>query len=121
MMDLANPKNQWLVLELKICRAALGLTQQKLADLSGMSLDSMKRLEKSGAEPKHSTINKLRKIFNHLGVKFIFDEKGNSQIMLRPSLVKAINIGKHDEYIKKRIESFEVDKSPELFDEPDSN
>ena len=119
MKDSINPKNQWLVLELKVCWAALGITQQKLADLSGMSLDSIKRLEKSGAEPRFSTINKLRKIFNHLGVKCAIDERGTTHIRLRPSMVNALNKGTLSEHISERIDTLDLDEAPEPFDESD--
>ena len=117
MKHLSNPKNQWLVLELKLCRSALGLTQKNLADLSEMSLDSIKRLERSGAEPRLSTINKLRELFNYLGVRCNIDENGKTILEFRNSLVNAINEGRHDKYIDERTEAYKINRTPEPFDE----
>lgn len=117
MKDSIDSNNQWLVIELKVCRAALGITQKTLAELANMSLDSIKRLEKSGAEPRLSTANKLRKIFNHLGVKCTIDEKGTTHIRLRLSMVNALNKGILSEYIRERIDTLDLEAPPEPFDE----
>ncbi|MCP5244788.1 MAG: helix-turn-helix domain-containing protein [Burkholderiales bacterium] len=116
MKILTGSNNQWLVVELRACRSVLGITQNQLAELSGMGIDSIKRLERKGAEPKYSTINKLRHIFLHLGIKCHIDDNGTTRIKMRNSLVTAINEGRLKEYVNERAESYDADAMPEVFE-----
>jgi transcriptional regulator with XRE-family HTH domain len=60
--------------QLKMARAALGLTIHGLAELSGVSHDTIVRIE-AGQSLKASTIAKVRAALEAAGVLFI-DENG---------------------------------------------
>ena len=69
-----------LVMELKVCRAVLGLSQQQLADLTKLNVQSIKRLEKTGANPKISTLNTIRETIAELGLDY---NKTGNRIVLK--------------------------------------
>jgi len=59
-----------LAMELKVCRAVLGLSQQQLANLTNLNVQSIKRLEKIGANPKMSTLSTIREVIADLGLDY---------------------------------------------------
>jgi transcriptional regulator with XRE-family HTH domain len=58
----------------KMARAALGLTGKQLADMAGVSLNTVNRLE-AGEELKENTIATIRTALEAAGVIFV-DENG---------------------------------------------
>ena len=70
-----------------------------------MVLQSIKRLEKKGANARYTTVIKLRQAFSDMGVVCSFDEKGNVATHLSAELVTAINAGDLKAYIQQAIES----------------
>jgi len=105
MIDLSKPSNEWLAVEIKLCRAVLGLSQQQLALLTSMSVQSIKRLEKKGANARYKTVLKLRKVFTELGVHVQFDEHGVITTKLDDALVVAINNGELKQYLPLAMEN----------------
>ena len=110
MVNLNEKDNEWLVTELKLCRALLGMTQLMLSELTGMALQSIKRLEKKGANARYSTIIKLRKAFTDMGVKCQIHEDGTIHTVLSSELIRAINEGNLKEYTKERIEDLLIEE-----------
>ena len=103
MVDRANGSNEWLVIELRQCRSILGVSQKTLSELTGMALQSIKRLEKKGANPRYSTVLKLRSVFDEMGVSYRVSDKGVIESVLSEALVLAINEGRVKEYTDKRV------------------
>jgi len=102
--ELENEQNEWLVVELKQCRSILGIKQSDLAQLTGMAIPSIKRLEKKGSQPRYTSINKIRKTFRDLGLICLFSDEGEIRTQLSPKLVEAINEGQLKTYIKAYID-----------------
>ncbi|UCI17864.1 helix-turn-helix domain-containing protein [Mesorhizobium sp. B2-1-8] len=77
-------------LQLRAARAVLGWSQERLAQASGVSLPTIKRLE-PGDEPMRvrlETVEKLRVTLEAAGVEFIPDNGGGAGVRLRePSVV----------------------------------
>ena len=53
-------KNEWLVLELRMCRTASGLSHRELSEITGVAIQSIKRMERKEAHPRCLTINIIR-------------------------------------------------------------
>jgi len=104
MIDLSESNNEWLAVELKMCRAVLGLSQRELALLTSMSPQSIKRLEKKGANARYKTILKLRKVFGELGVYVQVDVEGVISTKLTDELIDAINCGEGKRYLDSKME-----------------
>jgi len=105
MMDLSEPNNEWLAVEIKLCRSILGLSQQQLALLTSMSPQSIKRLENKGANARYKTVLKLRKVFSELGVHIQFDLEGTITTKLDVELILAINSGNLNQYLTLGMEN----------------
>jgi len=103
MINLSEPNNEWLAVEIKLCRSILGLSQQQLAIAADLSAQSIKRLEKKGAKARYTTVLNLRKTFSDLGVHVRFDEQGVITANLDGDLIDAINQGKLESYINIRL------------------
>ena len=69
-----------LAMELKICRAVLGLSQQQLAALTTLNVQSINRLEKKGSNPKLSTLNNIRGVIIRVGLDY---NKSDNEIILK--------------------------------------
>jgi transcriptional regulator with XRE-family HTH domain len=68
--------------QLKMARAALGLTVRQAADLGGVSHDTITRIE-AGETLKPSTIEKVRAALEDAGVVFIDGEGGGPGVRLK--------------------------------------
>ena len=103
MVDMLNEKNEWLVVELRQCRAILGISQSELSEISGVAIQTIKRLEKQATNARYSTVLKLRKIFADIGLICHIDGKTNViSNQLSAELVEAINKGELKSYIKNK-------------------
>ena len=109
MINLSDKDNEWLVTELRLCRAILGMSQLALSELTGMAIQSIKRLEKKGANARYSTIIKLRKAFSDMGVNCTINEDGTIDTVLSVALIEAINDGNIKAYTKQRIEDLLIE------------
>lgn len=56
--------------QIKAARALLGWKQTDLAEKSGVSLPSIKNIERSATDPRMSTMNALQAAFEAAGLKF---------------------------------------------------
>jgi transcriptional regulator with XRE-family HTH domain len=61
--------------QLKMARAALGLGVRELAELTGITANTISRIE-NGSDAKQSTITAIRQALESAGVIFI-DQNGN--------------------------------------------
>lgn len=59
-------------IQLKMARAALGLGVRDLAEMSGITANTISRIE-NGSDAKQSTIDTLRKCLEAAGITFIED------------------------------------------------
>jgi len=66
-MNLSEPNNEWLAVEIKPHLSTLGLSQQQFSLAAGLSALSIKRLEKKGAKARYTTALNHRKTFSDLG------------------------------------------------------
>jgi len=66
----------------KMARAALGLTVKQLAEISGVSHDTINRLE-AGEELKPRTVAAIRAALEAAGVEFIPENGGGAGVRLR--------------------------------------
>jgi transcriptional regulator with XRE-family HTH domain len=66
----------------KMARVALGLTGKELAELAGVSLDTINRLE-AGEELKERTLVAIRTALEAAGVEFIEKNGGGPGVRLR--------------------------------------
>ena len=103
MFDLSDEKNEWLVVELRLSRAILGISQNQLAEITGMAAQSIKRLEKKGSHPRYTSIIKLRRVFKDFGVNLAVEKNGGINCELEPDLVVAINKGELKEFVSARL------------------
>lgn len=71
-----------LPLQVRLARVALGLTVKQAADTTGVSHDTITRLE-AGEKLKASTIAKVRSGFEAAGVQFIPENGGGAGVRLR--------------------------------------
>ena len=62
-----NNKRQ-IAMEVKVCRVILGFSQDKLAKLSKLNTQTIKRIENHNASPKYETVTILRKVFSDNGI-----------------------------------------------------
>ena len=65
----------------------------ELAELSDVAIQSVKRLEKKGFQPRYSTINKVREKFKEMGLNFSINDDGEIKCKLTDELIEAINTG----------------------------
>jgi len=71
-----NEKNEWLGTEIRLSRTAIAASQAQLAAATGLSEQSIKRLERLGANPRYKTIEKIKEVFKLLGVQLERQETG---------------------------------------------
>jgi len=68
--------------QLKMARAALGLGVRDLADMTGITANTISRIE-NGADAKQSTINAIRQALESAGVIFIPSNGNGPGVRLR--------------------------------------
>ncbi len=103
MIDLSGEDNEWLAIELRMCRAILGISQSDLGELVEMSLQSIKRLEKKNARPRYETVMKLRKAIRDMGVDCRFDETGGLvRCVFDEELIAAVNAGNEEVHVSAK-------------------
>ena len=71
-----------LAVQCKMARAALGLGVRDLAEISGVSTDTISRLE-AGEELKPRTLAAIRSALEDAGVEFIPENGGGAGVRLR--------------------------------------
>jgi len=71
--------------QLRAARALLGWNQERLADASGVSLATIKRIEPIDGAPqvRDGTADKLRAALERAGVEFIEENGGGAGVRLR--------------------------------------
>jgi predicted transcriptional regulator len=69
-------------LQLKMARVALDLGVKEAANVAAVSHDTITRLE-AGASVKASTVEKVRRALEELGVEFIAENGGGAGVRLR--------------------------------------
>ena len=70
------------------CRAARGLldwSQQKLADLAGVGIVTIRQLEGENQQPRRATLAVVRTALEAAGVEFIDENGGGAGVRLRKS------------------------------------
>ena len=68
------------------CRAARGLldwSQQKLADLAGVGIVTIRQLEGENQQPRRATLAVVRMALEAAGVEFIDENGGGAGVRLR--------------------------------------
>jgi transcriptional regulator with XRE-family HTH domain len=68
------------------CRAARGLLdwrQQTLAEKAGVGVVTIRQLEAGGKEPRHATLDVVRRALEAAGVEFIDENGGGPGVRLR--------------------------------------
>ena len=105
MVNLSNKDNEWLMVELKVCRAVLGISQMDIAVFADVSPQAVKRIENNKTNPRIATVRRIRETINFLGVEMHVDENGLLTQKLAPKLVEALNKGRLKEYVYERTEA----------------
>ena len=97
-----NQQNEWLGIEIKLSRTAVSATQGQISEATGLSVQSIKRLERKGSNPRYKTIENLREVFRMLGVTL---ERQNTGITIHLSneLLSAINSSTLSEFTAANI------------------
>ena len=72
----------FLPIQCKMARAALGIGVRELAAAAKVSVDTVARFER-GDELKERTVEALRNVFLHAGVEFIDENGGGPGVRLR--------------------------------------
>jgi DNA-binding XRE family transcriptional regulator len=103
MRNTTGINSQWLLLEMRLCRGVFGLSQREMAEVAGVGLQTIKNIEKAGANPRFTTLNKLRDTFRWLGVKFSQNDDGSTAQIYSDELADAFDNGLLAEYLKERI------------------
>ncbi len=68
------------------CRAARGLldwSQQKLADEAGVGVVTVRQLEAGAHQPRHATLQVVRRCLEDAGVEFINENGGGAGVRFR--------------------------------------
>jgi len=68
--------------QIRAARALIGMTQAELAEASGVSLPTIKRIE-TGADAKVSTVEALRSALATAGVEFLPENGGGVGVRLK--------------------------------------
>ena len=100
---MEESSNQWLSIEMRLCRELFGLTQAEMAMVAGVGLQTIKNMEKEGVKPRVSTLVNLRDTFRMLGVKFHIDESDKIYFVCKPAMVDAIAQGKLNAYVEGQL------------------
>lgn len=69
----------------RMARAALKLGVREIADMAGVTPNTISRFE-NGSDPKQSTVEALRKVYQSLGVQFLHDgdtSNGTGAVLLK--------------------------------------
>lgn len=64
-------------------RGLLGMTQEELSELSGVSLQTIKDFEHEARKPQPRTVRDLRKALEEKGISFLEDGAGGVGLMLK--------------------------------------
>jgi len=102
-------ENQWLNIEIKLCRTAVSASQEQLAQSTGLSVQSIKRLERRGANPRYKTIEAIKQVFKALGVSIIRD-KEDIRIILSEQILDAIENGTLSEVTAENVSRLKAKK-----------
>jgi len=102
--------SRWIVTEIKLCRMVLCATQQQIADALGVSVQTVKRLEKPDADPRLKTIISLRKLYAALGVKFELSDEGTMAFKLSTEVTDNIAEGKLAKETASRLRYLTLDR-----------
>lgn len=73
-----------------MARAALGWGMRDLAQASGISMDTINRLETHGAELRASTLTAIREALERAGVEFIAEDQASESGGLGVRLAKPL-------------------------------
>ncbi len=65
-----------------MARSAVGWGMRELAEVSGISMDTINRLETHGAKLRASTLTAIREAFERAGVEFIAENGGGPGVRL---------------------------------------
>jgi DNA-binding XRE family transcriptional regulator len=103
--------NQWLTIEMRLCRELFGLTQAEMAMVAGVGLQTIKNMEKAGVKPRVSTLVNLRETFRMMGVKFHVDESDKAYFTFKPAMISAIAQGELSKYTERQLESIKMARS----------
>jgi DNA-binding XRE family transcriptional regulator len=102
-VDPIHTSSAWISLQLKISRVVLGLSQADLADLAGVSPQTIKKLELPGANPKYETVTKIINVFRIFGLEYV-KSPGEVRVQLDEALEQVIADNRVKEYIRAKIE-----------------
>ena len=69
--------------QLKMARAALGLTVIQTAELADVSHETIRRIELGLQDVKEKTVGKVRSALEKAGVEFIAENGGGAGVRLR--------------------------------------
>lgn len=64
-------------------RGLLGMTQEELSELSGVSMQTIKDFEHSARKPQLRTIKDLQRALEEKGIAFLEDGAGGVGVMLK--------------------------------------
>ncbi|KNY19131.1 helix-turn-helix transcriptional regulator [Methylobacterium sp. ARG-1] len=56
--------------QIRGARAMLGLTQAEIAKRAGMSVTGLNNIERGASDPKASTLDAIRRVFEEAGIAF---------------------------------------------------
>lgn len=72
--------------EIRAARSFFGWSRQDLADLSGLSLNSITRLESGAVDSRTATVETVTKLFEERGIAFLSRSEGGEGIRFRTKL-----------------------------------
>jgi len=99
-MRVVVRKNEQFAIELRVCRAVLNISQKDLADMAGLSVQSIKRLEKKGANTRVDTLESIRFVFYELGLKWR-NTREYFQTILSDELMNSVREGTVSEHVSR--------------------
>ena len=110
-------ENDWLSLEIKLSRTAISATQGQIAAATGLSVQSIKRLERKGANPRYKTIENLKAVFKTLGIQ-LERQGGVLKMNFSEQALNAINNGTLSELTKQNINAIETQRKAQQAKHP---
>lgn len=72
----SNDENLIAPLQIRLAKAALGMSNPELAKATGLHKNTLNAAEKPGANPSRSTLMQLRQYFESRGVVFVAQNGG---------------------------------------------
>ena len=96
-----------IAVQLKMARVALGLTVRQTAEASGVSHDTITRIE-AGQELKASTVAKVQRTLEAAGVEFIVENGGGPGVRLRKADKGAKELTEDIRVLKDRVADMPV-------------